>query len=218
MQNDPLVEWQRLSQTYSKMYDEELLELATSKDDLTEQARQALGDEMRKRGLELRSSSAAAFRPVDTMRARAAAAISGDADAPEDGEVGEPQREYTWKTALRGCDSQEEAWQIYEVLRRAGIESWIVRPGASQAVVWDERMVGNIQVQVAADQLDEARTILANPIPPEIVELSAMQVPEFELPVCPKCGAGDPILEGVDPVNTWLCESCDHTWTENAED
>ena len=36
MQNDPLVEWQRLTETYSKMYDGELLELAADSDDLTE--------------------------------------------------------------------------------------------------------------------------------------------------------------------------------------
>src|ERR1039458_2695794 len=53
MQIDPLVEWQRLTETYSKMYDDELLQLAVDSDDLTEQAKQVLSDEMRKRGLEL---------------------------------------------------------------------------------------------------------------------------------------------------------------------
>ena len=33
------------------------------------------------------------------------------------------------------------------------------------------------------------------PIPKEIVEQSEMQIPEFEPPVCPKCGAADPVLE-----------------------
>lgn len=225
MQNDPLVEWQKLCDTYSKMYDEELLQLAADSDDLTEQARQALGEEMKKRGLELERSVGIRPRPSEPVLARTALAIGTDPDAPqvdqdapESGEEGEAPREYTWKTALCGCESQEEAWQINEVLRRAGVESWIVRPGARQAVVWDERMVGNIQVQVAADQLDEARAIIANPIPQEIVELSTLQVPEFEAPVCPKCGAADPILEGVDPVNSWLCEACEHEWTEAAGD
>jgi uncharacterized protein (DUF983 family) len=45
-----------------------------------------------------------------------------------------------------------------------------------------------------------------------------MQVPEYELPVCPKCGAGDPVLEGVDPFNSWLCEACGNEWTESAAD
>ncbi len=139
-------------------------------------------------------------------------------DSPESGEDSDGQLDYTWKTPLCGCEDQEEAWQIFEVLRQAGIESWIVRPGARHAEVWDENMVGNLQVQVAADQLDQARAIIANPIPQDIVEQSKMQVPEFEAPVCPKCGAADPVLEGVDPFNSWRCEACDNEWTESPAD
>jgi hypothetical protein len=40
--------------------------------------------------------------------------------------------------------------------------------------------------------------------------------PEFEPPRCPQCGAEDPVLEGVDPFNTWLCEACGKQWTESA--
>ena len=71
---------------------------------------------------------------------------------------------------------------------------------------------------VAADQLEQARAIAAQPIPQEIIEESKTEVPEFELPVCPKCGAADPVLEGVDPVNTWRCEACGYEWTEPAAD
>jgi hypothetical protein len=67
---------------------------------------------------------------------------------------------------------------------------------------------------VAADQVEEAREIAAKPIPKEIVEASRTGVPEYELPVCPKCGAGDPVLEDVDPVNRWLCEACENEWEE----
>ena len=69
---------------------------------------------------------------------------------------------------------------------------------------------------VAADQLDQAREIAARPIPKEIVEQSKMQTPEFEPPVCPNCGAGDPVLESVDPVNSWRCEACGKEWSESA--
>jgi hypothetical protein len=94
-------------------------------------------------------------------------------------------------------------------LSRAGIESWIERPGGD----W---MIGGPRVLVAADQLDEARRIAAQPIPQEIVELSKIDVPEFEPPSCPQCGAADPVLEGVDPFNTWRCEACGKQWTESA--
>jgi ribosomal protein L37AE/L43A len=79
-------------------------------------------------------------------------------------------------------------------------------------------MVGNLRITVPADRLEEAREIIARPIPKEIVEQSRMTVPEFELPVCPKCGAGDPVLEEVDPVNSWLCEACGNQWTEPEAD
>lgn len=236
MQNDPLVEWQRLAETYSKMYDDELLQLAADSGDLTEQARQALGDEMRKRGIELpraRDFARTTFgNPIsmpasmpNPMLGREATALGVDPDAPklvsDHGESGDEQdgpHDFTWKTLLCECEDQERAWQVYEVLRLAGIESWIERPGARHAVVWNEQMVGGLQVQVAADQLEQARAIIANPIPQEIVEQSKMQMPEFELPVCPKCGAGDPVLEGVDPVNTWRCESCENEWAEAPAD
>jgi ribosomal protein L37AE/L43A len=125
--------------------------------------------------------------------------------------------DYTWKTQLCECDGLEEAWQISEVLKQAGIESWIERPGSRRySVVPDASMEGDLQVLVAADQLDQARAIAARPIPQEIVEQSKMQAPEFEPPVCPVCGAGDPVLEDVDPFNTWKCEACGKEWTESA--
>jgi ribosomal protein L37AE/L43A len=67
---------------------------------------------------------------------------------------------------------------------------------------------------VAADQLEAAIEIAARPIPKEIVEESQLDPPEFEPPSCPKCGAGDPVLEGVAPVNSWRCEACGNRWTE----
>jgi hypothetical protein len=133
-------------------------------------------------------------------------------------EEGDRPPEYTWKTPLCACDAPEEAWQISEVLRRAGIESWIERPGTGRAAAWDEGMVGNFQVLVAADQLDAARQIAAQPIPQEIVEQSKIEPPEFEPPRCPGCGAADPVLESVDPSNSWLCEACGMQWTEPAGD
>jgi ribosomal protein S27AE len=188
------------------MYDAELLELAAAPEELTDQARQVLGDEVRKRGL-------------DGPRAAAAPGPLSDAsDVPEGEEDGEPQREYTWKTPLCGCETQAAALQLSEALRRAGIENWIARPGAARyAMVWDEQMAGNLQILVAADQLDEAREVAAKPIPKEIVEESQIEAPEYELPVCPRCGAADPVLEDVDPVNRWQCEACGNEWAETEE-
>jgi transposase-like protein len=67
---------------------------------------------------------------------------------------------------------------------------------------------------VAADQLESAVEIVARPIPQDVIDECSEEAPEFEPPSCPKCGAGDPVLEGVDPVNSWRCEACGNQWTE----
>jgi len=221
MQNDPLAEWQRLTEVYGKMYDGELLELAADSADLTEGARQVLGDEMRKRGLETSGPASNAperpYFPAPPLMDSAVNMPESDrADSGEDEQESDLPHDYTWKTLLCECDGAEEAWQISEVLRQAGIESWIERQGRGYSVVSEAGMEGNIPVVVAADQLDQARAIAARPIPQEIVEQSKMQTPEFEPPVCPTCGAGDPVLEGVDPVNSWRCEACGKEWSESA--
>ena len=142
MKIDPLVEWQRLTETYGKMYDAELLELAAAPEQLTDQARQVLRDEVRKRGLAVERP---ASRISDSMRERAAAAPGTLSNVP-DGQAGQEDvdlpREYTWKTPLCGCGTQEEAQQLSEALRRAGVENWIARPGGRQSIVWTEQHGG----------------------------------------------------------------------------
>jgi len=195
------------------MGDVELEELDANIGDLTEVAQQVLRDEMKRRGLNEPSATRRAFEPPERF---APIESDGDADSlteEDESEDGELPHEYTWKTELCECAEREEAWQIREVLRQAGIESWIEGPGAR---VWDG--MSNPRILVAADQFERAREIASHPIPQAIVEQSKMQIPDFEPPVCPGCGADDPILEGADPVNSWHCERCGKQWTDPIED
>jgi hypothetical protein len=209
MQPDPLEEWRRLTEHYREISDGELEDLSAQFGDLTETAQQILRDELRHRGLrELRlgneTDHGATWMPAPPRDAIAARADSLEGeDSGEDLPV-----EFTWKTLLCETDTRAEAWQIYEMLRRAGIESWI----DSRA-----RGLANLRVMVAADQLDAARAVAAGPVPPDIVEESTAPAEEFELPRCPKCGAEDPVLESVEPVNSWRCETCDAEWTDPVE-
>jgi hypothetical protein len=128
--------------------------------------------------------------------------------------------EYTWKTPLCECESMEQARRLSETLRLAGVESWIDEPDTGfrhEDFVYTGTELRNPRVMVAADQLEQARAIAANPIPKEVVEESKLPVPEFEMPKCPRCGAGDPALEGVNPFNSWRCEACGKQWTESGE-
>ena len=213
MHEDTIADWQRLTQLYREMGDVELEELNASIGDLTEVAQQVLRDEMKKRGLNEPSVTRGALELPERF-----APLQDGPDAyslaeEDDTEDGEPAHEYTWKTLLCECEERDEAWQIREVLRQAGIESWIEGQGSR---VWDG--MGNPRRLVAADQFEQALEIASQPIPQAIVEQSRMQVPDFELPVCPSCGADDPILENADPVNSWRCERCGKQWTESAED
>src|SRR5208283_6010523 len=131
MQADPIAEWQRLTEHYREMSDEELRELADEVGNLTDTAQQALRGEMRSRGLgEMQASNrtpekwwaADAFRsPESNARGNSdpifggAAAVFGN-HAPEtvpetpgveDEDAG--QHEYTWKTVLCDCDTNGQA-------------------------------------------------------------------------------------------------------------
>jgi hypothetical protein len=213
MQRDTLADWQSLTQLYREMSDDELYALDADVADLTEVAQQVLRDEMRSRRLN-RQPVATEEPSLSESPAPPQWNPSGDAPGPggESGQSDSPG-EYTWKVPLCECDDPERAWQIQEVLREAGIESWIEAPRSIGALD-----MGIHPILVAADQLEQANAILAGPIPQAIVDQSRMQMPDFEPPVCPKCGAKDPVLVSVNPFNTWRCETCGKQWTDSAED
>jgi hypothetical protein len=214
MRPTPAEEWQRLTKLYSEMTDGQLLGLAETFSDLTETAQPILRDELRKRGLD-EPQEVLQLPPDPSEReptfARIAPRFSEsdrDGDSTDNDGDAEPIEEYTWKTDLCELATPEEAWQVREVLRLAGIDTWDRRPSS---------LFGSqtIRILVAADQLDEARAILAKPIPQDIIHQSKTPVEDFVAPKCPKCGASEPLLESVEPVNTWRCEVCDATWSDS---
>jgi ribosomal protein L37AE/L43A len=236
MEVNPAQDWQRLTEHYREMSDGELEELAADFIDLTPTAQQVLSNEMRSRSLAMPRPDRGTPKRPDLAGAPqletdsrwtagprlALASPWGIAENPKivDDEpspiransIDDFPHDYTWKTILRECDDRVQASQIAEVLKRAGIESWIEQPGSRYSMD-----IGSPRILVAADQLEEARAIAARPIPQDIVDQSKIEVPEFVPPKCPKCGAGDPVLEGVDPTNSWRCEACGRQWTESAE-
>ncbi len=216
-------EWRRLTTLYSQMGDVEIRELANQINDLTDTAQQILRDELKKRGISEKSLSSHSTNQAAVDNNSAAVHWNSREDDYQDAdddvaEVGSV--EYTWKTGLCRCDSIDEAAQRSEMLRRAGIESWVQRPGVRFVVPWLELGVGDLQINVAADQLEQARAIMAQPIPQDIIDEFKREekTPAYEIPTCPKCKAEDPILESVEPSNNWLCESCGYTWSDPIPD
>lgn len=229
MQIDPALEWRRLSEYYRSLSDDELLNLAADRHALTETAQQVLRSEMQCRRLDapraIRESPVppAAVIPITAASEPTTLSASDPANpfarpitlVPDQSVAGQKDdgpHDYTWKTPLCECETAEHAALLREVLRRAGIESWMESPGRYSR--YAEFDLPNPRILVAADQFEAARSIAAKPIPQEIIDDSKIEVPEYVAPVCPKCGAGDPVLEGVDPSNTWYCEQCGERWSD----
>jgi len=211
MQNNPAEEWQQLSQNYREKFDGELEDLALDMGDLTETAREVLRNEMKNRGLAMPGEKAEAGTRPERSGTRVSSSVDPDAEFDASNGAGSDEganspHEYTWKTPLCECNSSEEAWQITQVLKRAGIDSWV--SGANSG------MGGYPKVLVGADQLEEAIQLTSQPIPQDILEDSNREVPEYVPPTCPKCGAEDPVLESAEPTNSWLCEACGAEWTD----
>lgn len=231
MQTDASGERQRLAENYSKMYEGELMALAEGSDGLMETAREVLRSEFERRGLAWPEQSDKQEFRVDPQTAVREEVYQGGAiegvgevmlgsgsspaalaqEAQESAEGGQ-EVEYSWKVQLCECEEMEQAQLLRETLRRAGIESWL------EGRQW---MGGYPRLLVAADQQEAARAVAAQPIPQEIVEefRQMREAPEaYALPCCPTCKAEDPLLEGVEPTNQWLCESCGHRWADPAEE
>lgn len=251
MEINAAAEWQRLTELYREKSDEELIELGEDFADLTDTAKQTLRDEMKRRGL---------ADPGAEKKKAAPVVVRSEGDLPaaihwerqgyrygafDQSTEGDEEQDFTWKTPLCECETKEQAWQLGEVLRRGGIDSWIQQPGRD---AWESR---SLRISVAADQLEAARAMVNQPIPAEIVAESKQldEVPEFAVPKCPACGAEDPVLmngakleypeetgeeieaeaereleaepdvapEPQDGVNRWRCEECGHEWTDSAE-
>jgi hypothetical protein len=229
MQMDPAEERRRLADDYRDMGDNELRGLADDFADLTETAQQALRQEMQGRGLG--DPGAGTTAPPTNAPARATTRMEPQIgpgfefpagalepllsrapelvpDAPDDSDNSHPH-DYSWKTVLCDCDTTEQAQELAAALRQAGLDSWI-----QGSYEFGRRYA---RVLVAADQLDRAREIAAQPVPQQVIDESKEETPEFVEPKCPKCGSDDVVLEGVDTRNHWRCESCDAEWSDDAE-
>ena len=213
MPQDPLEEWRQLTALYGEMGDIEIQDLADQINDLTPNAQQILRDEMKKRGI----GNTPADSPVRAGPPEREANVNwepasyrykfGSAPNENDG-----PHEFTWKVPLCDCETSRDAWRIAQMLKRAGIDSWIEAPEYNRAIT--------PRILVGADQLDHAQLIAAQPIAQDILdaEKELEEAPEYELPICPKCKSPDPTLESVEPSNNWLCESCSYSWSDPIPD
>ena len=186
-------QYQELIALYASYGDEELLALARGMSDLTEMAQEALRGEISRRGLEVSSQDRAEPRmpsedDLADLRAFAALAPAECVFEYEDG---------------RGASAASLA------LQEAGIQSIVLQPDGSWADARGPRVV------VSPEDAEEAATLLSQPLAERFtreVEESAPE--EFAVPMCPKCGSYETLLDAVDPANQWRCDDCGHDWLE----
>lgn len=215
MQIDPMENWRQLTRHYAAMSDGELLALGEDFRDLTDTARQVLRDEMRRRNLGDPQASASIPSAADAQ-GNSFGVLAGETNSIGAGGDGASTHELAWKEVLYRCNDSETAWQISEVLRRAGIESW-TDESHKYTPMPETDLEPRFRVLVASEQLDAARAVLVHPIPPDVIAESKEE-DVYQPPVCPGCGAPDPVLEAVDPANWWKCEVCGREWAETLEE
>jgi hypothetical protein len=226
MQIDPVSEWQRLTEFYREKGDEELKELAEDFGNLTETAQQVLTTELRSRGLSMpsrnpqqasfqvqapRDTRFAGYVDPDVFRSRDEEGNDGEMDSSDPGSDEDFPNEFTWKTILCEAGDSTETLQLREALYRAGIESWVDNRASRVGL-------SGPKILVAADQLEAAQAIAAQPIPQEVIDYVREAAPEYVPPTCPECHAEDPVLESADPSNNWLCEACGARWSDPVPD
>src|SRR5215831_8526210 len=127
MPQEPMEEWRRLTALYSEMGEIEIRDLADQIDDLTPNAQQVLRDEIKKRGITpQQSTGTASIQPTQnaTVNWEPANYIREFSKLPGE----EVPHEYTWKVPLCDCETTLDAWRIAQMLKRAGIDSWIETP------------------------------------------------------------------------------------------
>jgi hypothetical protein len=183
-------QYQELLTLYGSYGDDELVELGRGMADLTEMAQDVLRDELKRRGLEIKSAREAAEKRVltdDDLQDMRAYAESAPAECIFD------------------FEDERAASAAYFALTGEGIEAIVVSPSGAK---FDNR---GPRVVVTPKDAERAATILSQPSADELKEETPA---EFDLPRCPACGGQETLLESVDPVNQWRCDDCGHTWFE----
>jgi hypothetical protein len=201
--NDP-EGWQRLRDAYARMPNDELLELNSQFDSLTDDAQGLLRNELTRRKL---SAAPALSSEMNEVPSEIDAGVTEEktnayfpADLLQMGGV-----------ALCECDTTEEANFVSFILGEERIASEIRRNEGR----FDLRLP---QVLVAPDDLEKAKQIVNSAnlteLRPRFEAESAIASRDFAPPACPTCSSEELLLETVEPTNTWVCEVCGTTWQD----
>ncbi|HVO79702.1 MAG TPA: DUF2007 domain-containing protein [Terriglobales bacterium] len=202
---DPTEERRRLARFYAAMTDGELEKLADEADSLTELARDALEDELDRRGLD---------------------------DIPEAPVGATDQVESRKLIAVRKFRDLPEALLAKGALESAGIECFLADDNLVRLDWFISNFIGGVKLLVDRNDADAAANVLNQPIP-EGFEVHG--VGEYLQPRCPKCYSLDIAFEDLNkpvayttayfgvpipyPRRSWKCNTCGRRWQDvNSEE
>lgn len=202
---DPEQERGKLARSYRDMSDGELLQLAQEPDSLTDIARDALEDEIERRGLD-------------------------DIEEPEPTPAPRQDIELRNLITIRKFRDLPEALLAKGALESVGIECYLADDNLVRLDWFISNFVGGIKLRVRPEDAERATKLLDEPM---LEGMYVEGVGFYEQPRCPKCGSLDISFQGLNkPVaygsayfglpiplqrNSWKCAACSEEWEESEE-
>jgi DNA-directed RNA polymerase subunit M/transcription elongation factor TFIIS len=205
---DGATEWRRLSELYGRISDDELLDLARKKSELTDVAQEALASEMSQRRLKLEPEPRVIPAPMPE---------------PEPGSAYYEDRRLVEITTVW---SLADALRVQQLLDGAGIPFFMGPEKATSVDLVTSNFANGVGVSIMNIGLPWARQVLQNYFPKDEPEREREEEIK-ELSVhCPKCRSTDIIFDeliGQTPTTEqdsplqyeWTCGSCGHKWTDD---
>lgn len=185
-------ERQRLLRVYEGLSDEALLRIADDWDSLTEVARDAIEDEIERRGLEDDLDRAQeASRTVRTIT------------------------EHRPLVTVRKFGDLHEALLAKGMFDAAGIECFLVDENMVRLDWFISNIIGGVKLAVSPENLGAATELLTEPMP---LGFRVEGVGLYEQPACPVCGLQNVRLLHAelspDGPAQWKCSACGHEWQD----
>ena len=187
-------ERQRLLRLYEGLADDALLGIARDWDSLTDVARDAIEDELERRGLDAE---------LDALLDHAERAS-------------ESVTEHRPLVTVRKFGDLHEALLAKGMFAAAGIECVLVDDNMVRLDWLISNILGGVKLAVRPEDLAAATELLTDPTP---IGFRVEGVGLYEQPACPACGLHNVRMLGHSPDESaqWKCSACGQEWQSTGE-
>jgi Putative prokaryotic signal transducing protein len=220
---DPRREFERLSEIYSQMSDEQLQEIADDFTELTEVAQDVLRAEFNSRQLELPNQRVPQQAIVTTDETVTSGPnitlVENPQPANADGLV-----------EIARFRDVPVASMVKGALESAGIQCFLADDQMINTNWFYSNALGGVKILVSPADFDAAKEVLEQPIPERI---AFAEGEEYEQPKCPKCGSLNVSFQNIDEatafgsawigiplpytLDRWECKDCEAIWKDDDE-